>query len=260
MLTSLFNNNPDSDFTVYLIHSSLSSGEIKEIASFIGVFGQQFEAITIEAKQFDTSPTHMHYTKEMYYRLLAYQFLPTDLDKVLYLDPDILVINSIKELYNTNIDDYLFAAASHDVLKATEINKIRFFSIEMEAYYNTGVLLMNLVKIRQEINEEDILTFIHKYQHLLILPDQDVINGLYSSRILGIDEKVYNYDARYYTLYKLTSKNLWDMDQVIFNTVILHFCGKKKPWNKSYSGEFHSLYKHYEKQTDELITNHLVGH
>ena len=37
------------------------------------------------------------------------------------------------------------------------------------------------------------------------------------------------------------------MDYVINNTIILHFCGKKKPWHKKYSGKFHSLYKHYEK-------------
>jgi lipopolysaccharide biosynthesis glycosyltransferase len=31
------------------------------------------------------------------------------------------------------------------------------------------------------------------------------------------------------------------------NTAILHFCGKKKPWQELYTGEFHSLYKHYER-------------
>ena len=39
----------------------------------------------------------------------------------------------------------------------------------------------------------------------------------------------------------------WDMDRVIKDTVIIHFCGKKKPWKKNYSGRFHALYKHYEK-------------
>ncbi len=38
------------------------------------------------------------------------------------------------------------------------------------------------------------------------------------------------------------------MDILVTFTVILHFCGKKKPWQKAYTGKFHALYKHYEKQ------------
>ena len=37
------------------------------------------------------------------------------------------------------------------------------------------------------------------------------------------------------------------MDGIINHTMILHFCGKRKPWQKQYTGKFHSLYKHYEK-------------
>lgn len=36
------------------------------------------------------------------------------------------------------------------------------------------------------------------------------------------------------------------MDYIMENTVILHFCGKKKPWEDQYNGNFHSLYKDYE--------------
>jgi len=79
------------------------------------------------------------------------------------------------------------------------------------------------------------------------MPDQDILNALYSKKIKSIDEKLYNYDVRYFNYYKILSNNVWDMDHVIRNTIILHFCGKKKPWKKNYSGKFHSLYKHYEK-------------
>jgi len=62
------------------------------------------------------------------------------------------------------------------------------------------------------------------------MPDQDIINSLYSKKIKSIDEKLYNYDARYYSYYKITSNGKCDMDYVINNTVFIHFCGKKKPW------------------------------
>lgn len=248
MLSSLFLNNPQESFTIYLLHSSLAKDEIHDIHQYIQKFKQNFTEINLIDSKFDNSPTHMHYTKEMYYRLLAQQYLPDDLDRILYLDPDVLVINSIHDLYWQNIDDYLYAAANHDVFKATELNKIRFYPIEkIDAYHNTGVLLMNLKRIREEVKEEEIFAFLEKYENLLILPDQDIFNALYAKKIKTLDEKYYNYDTRYFSIYKLTSLNEWNMDKVMDNTVILHFCGKKKPWDPSYSGEFHSLYKHYEK-------------
>ena len=73
------------------------------------------------------------------------------------------------------------------------------------------------------------------------------MNALYSKEIKSVDEKLYNYDVRFYNYYRILSNGLWDMDHVIRNTVILHFCGKKKPWKKDYSGKFHSLYKYFEK-------------
>ena len=80
----------------------------------------------------------------------------------------------------------------------------------------------------------------------MIMPDQDILNCLYSKQIKSLDEKLYNYDARYYRYYKFMDDE-WDMDRVIKDTVIIHFCGKKKPWKKNYSGRVHALYKHYEK-------------
>jgi lipopolysaccharide biosynthesis glycosyltransferase len=73
------------------------------------------------------------------------------------------------------------------------------------------------------------------------------MNALYSKKIKSLDKKIYNYDVRYYNYYKTKSNGMCDMDYVIRNTVVLHFCGKKKPWKKGYSGKFHALYKHYEK-------------
>ena len=87
-----------------------------------------------------------HYSKEMYYRLLAFKFLPPEMDKILYLDPDLIVINPLRGLYDTDIDDYLFAAAFHDRVSVKEVNKLRLMPYEIAAYYNTGVMLMNLAR------------------------------------------------------------------------------------------------------------------
>ena len=248
MLKSLFLNNPGEKFTVYLIHSNITAEELDDLDKYIRLHGQELNVITIDDHYFTNAPILFHYTKEMYYRLLAHKFLPADMDRILYLDPDILVINKIDKLYNTEIKGYLYAAAYHDFISVKELNRLRLTPYDIDAYYNSGILLMNLELHRKYVDENEIFDFVAKNRAKLIMPDQDILNALYSKKIKSLDEKYYNYDARYYSYYKILSSGKWDLDYVIRNTVILHFCGKKKPWKKDYHGIFHSLYKHYERQ------------
>ena len=84
------------------------------------------------------------------------------------------------------------------------------------------------------------------------LPDQDVLNAMYGSRTFEIDDSLWNYDARNYNNYLLRSMGGYDMDWVMANTVILHFCGKSKPWQKGYIHRFGILYKHYSQLTRQI--------
>jgi len=247
MLKSLFVSNPDENFRIFLMHSRLNPVEVSEIEVYVDRCGHSLSEVKISDECFNKAPTVKHYTKEMYYRLLAYRYLPSELNRVLYLDPDILVINPICELYHTNLSGWMYAAAYHDILLAKEINKLRFWEYDIEAYFNSGVLLMNLDLLREKVNEQEIYDFVRKHKNTLILPDQDILNSLYSQEIKKLDEFLYNYDVRYYRYRRIISKRRIDMDYIINNTVILHFCGKRKPWHDNYSGAFHSLYKHYEK-------------
>ncbi|GGB46588.1 glycosyl transferase family 8 [Lentibacillus populi] len=247
MLQSLFMNNPHEEFHIYLMHSSIKGEEISGINKYVTGKGHQLSVIHVQEETFADAPIVKHYSKEMYFRLLAFKFLPACLDKILYLDPDILVINGIKKVYEMNISDYLYAAAYHDRISVKEINKLRLKKYDIDAYYNSGVLLMNLQLQRSIMKEEEIFDFVERNKKIMILPDQDIINGLYSKYIKNINEVLYNFDARYYRYYKAISNGKVDMDFIIHHTSIIHFCGKKKPWHKNYTGNFHSLYKHYEK-------------
>lgn len=252
MLNSLFFNNPNIEFDIYLIHASLTPMEIEELRRHIKHHGSYLHTIYAEDSLFRDAPVPFHYTKKMYFRLLAFKLLPNNLNRILYLDPDILVLNPIRELYETNIKGHLYAAAYHNKISIKEINKIRLYPYEINEYYNSGVLLMNLDQLRKEADESEIFGFVEENRAKLVMPDQDILNALYSKRIKDLDELYYNYDARYYAYYKLTSNGSFDMEQIINNTVILHFCGKKKPWNKKYAGVFLALYKHYEKQANKI--------
>lgn len=247
MLKSLFVNNPGEKFTVYLLHASLTDEQLEGISRFVAAEGQELVPLRVDDSVFGDAPVLFHYTKAMYYRLLAFELLPREFDRILYLDPDILVINSLRELYGTDIRGRLYAAAYHSLVPAKEINRIRLYPYEIGSYYNSGMLLMNLDLQRKEIRKREIFDFVEKNRLKLLMPDQDIINALYAKKIKALDEKLYNYDVRYYRYYKFATNGACDMDFVIRNTVVLHFCGQRKPWKKGYIGQFLSLYKYYEK-------------
>ncbi|MCJ7842964.1 glycosyltransferase family 8 protein [Lederbergia sp. NSJ-179] len=247
MLKSLFLNNPNENFSIYLMHSGIAEDKLAQLDDYIAKSGSKLKIIYIESHHFEDAPVVLHFSKEMYYRLLAYKFLPKELNRILYLDPDILVLNPVKELYQLDIEGYLYAAAYHDKISVKEINRIRLMPYDIDVYYNSGVLLMNLELQRKLIDEQTIFKFVKKNRSRLIMPDQDILNALYSKKVKSLDETRYNYDARFYSYYKIKSNGKCDMDFIMNHTVFLHFCGKKKPWKKEYSGRFHALYKHYEK-------------
>lgn len=71
MLKSLFLNNQGESFAIYMMHSSLNAQELDDLRQFIEGHGNQLNVIYIEDNYFKDAPTLLHYTKEMYYRLLA---------------------------------------------------------------------------------------------------------------------------------------------------------------------------------------------
>lgn len=246
MLTSLFTNQikDGEPFTIYLLHADLKPEEVDTLRTYIEGFGHAFVEVLISSDDFKDAPVNKHYSRAMYYRLLAFDLLPREVERILYLDPDLLIINPLDALYQLDLGEKCFAAAHHDIIGVNELNKLRFKPVEIENYYNTGVLLMNLSVLRQKTSAAEIFQYVKDHK-ILALPDQDVFNGLYAKEIVSVDEHRYNYDVRQYYYYKIKSLGEWDMKRVITETSILHFCGKDKPWHEDYSGHFHSLYMHY---------------
>ncbi len=255
LLVSMMLNNPDETFHIYLAGDGLTEADWRTLDALCTRFGATLHPVQIDERWFDRAPTVRYYSRAMYYRLLAAQMLPDTLDRILYLDPDMLIIGSLRTLYDTPLGDSLYAACIHRGLVnlSSPVNRIRLSTPESEGYFNSGMLLMNLPLIRRHVRPQEIFDYVEKNRQLLVLPDQDVLNGLYGERILAVDERLYNYDARKFSEYLLASQGEADTDWIIANTRILHFCGKKKPWNKGYMGRFGLLYKHYMQLTRRLL-------
>lgn len=254
MLASCYLNHPGVPFRVFLLHRGFPEETLIKLQKDLEKIGYELCPVLIDTALFADAPVTKQYPQEMYYRLLAAQFLPKDLERILYLDPDVLIIRSILPLWETDLGDYLFAAAAHTGKTefANQVNRVRLGT--QQDYFNSGVLLMNLKKCREEIDAQAVFGFVREHAQELVLPDQDVLNALYGNRILALDDAVWNYDARNYSNYLMRSFGKADMNWVMENTAILHFCGKEKPWKPHYRHRFGVLYLHYMHLADLVFS------
>ncbi|KRM89519.1 glycosyltransferase family 8 protein [Liquorilactobacillus vini] len=247
LLFSIKLNTPDKEFHIFILQKKMHQQNKNEIQQFCNLLGIKCSWLMINKEKFHHAPKTKRYPETIYYRLLAQNYLPKEVEKIIYLDADILCINDLSKLFQLEIDDYLYAAASHSQLTnfTNVVNKVRLKMYEAEEYYNSGVLLINVPKARQEIKSNELEKFVEKNSATLLLPDQDILNSLYASKIYSIPDQIYNYDARKSLIYEMISSGDWDLDWVIKHTVFLHFCGRDKPWKKDYRSKFALLYKHY---------------
>lgn len=249
LLTSAALNCPETRLDLYLLHSGIPDSAWEPFYRWSERHGGRFTPIRVGDDLFQAAPVSRQYPREMYYRLLAGELLPGTVGRVLYLDPDILVINHLRPLWETDLQGNLFAAAAHTgkTELANSVNQLRLGT--EQDYYNSGVLLMDLDAGRREIVPQEIFRYVEQHRKELILPDQDILNALYSKKILPLEDALWNYDARNYSNYLLRSGGRCDLRWVMEHTAILHFCGKEKPWKPKYAHRFGILYQHYIQLT-----------
>lgn len=258
LLTCLYSiviNSPTKSLDVYVLQQE-KLADTEQIEKFCRRLQINYHPIIVDGKIFENAPVNDRYPETIYYRLLAHKYLPKEVSRILYLDVDMLVINDLKQLYQMPMESKLYAAASHAALTnnmTEDFNRLRLGNYEAESYFNSGVLLMNLDQIRQTVKATDIFNYIREKKLSLFLPDQDVLNALYGHEIIKIPDEVYNYDARMSAIYLLLGDGKWNLDWVIEHTVILHFCGRDKPWKSEYTGRYSGLYKHYAHRVKKLM-------
>lgn len=257
VLLSIRTHTPEVPMNVYVLQKTDLDHNL-QLDSFCQLLNMTYYPVVIGETAFSDAPVTDRWPESIYYRLLAHEYLPKELKKVIYLDADVLCINSILPLAELDMTNYMYAAASHKQLTelTTYVNRIRLNTFDAEGYYNSGVLVMNLELIRQNVTADLIFKYINDNRLKLLLPDQDVLNALFFDKILSIPDEIYNLDARKQLIYELISEGQWTMDWIIDHTIILHFCGKDKPWHNPFRNQFSALYKHYQRHAKQLIETH----
>ena len=192
-----------------------------------------------------------------YSRLFIASLLPDDIDKIIYLDCDILIVDSVKQLWDEDISDY-YCAGVLDCCNTT-VQEMLGIS-EEDNYINAGALYINLKKWREDNVEEKFIEFIMNNQNRYYQHDQGIINDTFKNKIKIISPK-YNLQGYFqYMPYKISKKfsgidyeyySKGIVDDARQNPVFLHFCGANffRPWQNE-KHPFVNVYKKYAKLAD----------
>lgn len=250
-MCSIDDNGGFTSYDAYILHSDLEKGDFDAIneaspSSF------RIHFIDVPDGLFDGFPTTKRYPKQIYYRLAAAQLLPKHVDRILYMDVDTIVINSLAELYNSDFESNIFIATTHVKKVLSMVNQIRLGIKDGVPYVNTGVMMLNLPLMRADVRMSDIREYALRYKNVLMLPDQDILTALYGEKVKIVDAMRYNISDRDISLNNsMASKPKIDLEWVRVNSTIIHFYGRNKPWKKSYRGILKTLYLEQLSRNDE---------
>lgn len=241
MLYSYLKNNPYLT-DVYVMNEDLTEEDFLFVKNKLKSDSLLLHDIKINNKEFANAPTSKRYPPTIYYRLIAFKYLPSNVKKVLYLDPDLIIKKDIKNIYDLNIENNCFGASTHiNSLFFKTFNRLRLKTKKDSIYVNSGVLLINLEELRNSnVKLEDIYNYIKKNRVRLFLPDQDIITKLYEDKIKEFDSSIYNMTEKISPKYS----DSW----ILENTAIIHYCGRNKPWNKFYVGKLDKYYHFYHNE------------
>lgn len=234
-MTSVLRNGGFDRYCVHILHSDLRSEDQTALQTALGS-RVQCSFYQVDPALFEGFPESKRYPRQIYYRLAAPLLLPESLDRVLYLDADTIVINSLIPLSQEDFGDSCFMACTHTRKALSRLNQVRLGVGKDVPYINTGVMVYNLPALRQNLRLEDIRRWAESGRPLL-LPDQDILTALYGDRVKLLDDLIYNLSDRIFSFHNADPRRApIDLDWVRKNTVVIHYCGKRKPWGPNYSG------------------------
>lgn len=187
MLKSLVCQHPGTHMRVFVLHRSLTTEDFTALERSVDESALTLVPVAADPHLLPQAPTTDRYPMEMYDRIFAAFQLPQELERVLYLDPDLVVNHPLDSLWELPLEEYFFAAASHVAKGMEKFNAIRLQSETPGPYINSGVLLMNLPVLRREQQIQPVLDYVQAHRKTLLLPDQDVISALYGDRILRLN-------------------------------------------------------------------------
>ncbi len=233
----LSNSKQDDTLCFYILTDGLSENIKAEILKLKEIKDCEIKFITLEEKLFEaykSIKTHSYIPICTFYRLKLSSILP-DVDKIIYLDCDVVVNKSLNELYNSDLGENIVGGVR-------DIN--RRMLKRNPSYVNAGMLVMDLKKIREQNIEDEFLNWTKNHIDTIKMGDQEIINEVLKGRIQILDDR-WNVQSSNFTNRSSYTKNPW----------IIHYVSKRKPWHFGSFSYHKNYYFKYLQLTPWALTD-----
>ncbi|QHI96195.1 DUF4422 domain-containing protein [Aristophania vespae] len=253
------------DIDLYIIHgNALSFEKRKEMQAY---YDKKLNLIFKEINNDfadQLPPTGNHLTQSAYYRLFVQEILPRGVDRIIYLDTDLVVCDDIVDLWNIDLQGHVMGGVED--CQGKELRNRLSDQKNENIYVNSGVLILDLVLAEKRYGQLSyyFAEVFYKHQNRIGYHDQDILNIAFEGDIYNIPLR-WNIPGLSYFFQPRLPKDIIDhpdyetlpeMQQSAFNDpAIIHFIGRRKPWKQNCLTPVKELYWHYRaKHTDVKIS------
>ena len=252
MLTSLFHSNAGDTFDLYFMHKGLSEDMIQSLESLTDAHNSRLHSIIVDADLFAGFPTRMGGPVEAYFRLSMMEYLPHDLERILYLDSDMIVDKPIRKFYEADFEgNSLVACVDFGINYLMEPFTVKHGVSRDYPYFNSGVMLLNMGKFRElGIGMPYFRRVLENLTSDLVLGDQDLLNIVFHDKVKLLDFAKFNFqplDLIHNKPYKVDPQTSDDPE---FASIV-HYTGYK-PWDQwivNPGSEMDELWWRYARMT-----------
>lgn len=209
----------DSRICFHILHDETLSSDNKYKLEKVAYNGSSIaEFHKIDENDFSVVKNQMsRFTIGAMFRCSLPKLLP-DLNRIIYLDADLFVNRDIKELWDVDVREYCLAGVVDEGVNIHNYPRIlnKYPEIKKESYFNSGVLYMNLKKLREFGGlKKLVLDFLIENPEAG-LPDQDALNVLFHDKVLYLDDS-WNQFVFIHRKDNVEKDNVEKLDKAIFH-------------------------------------------
>lgn len=228
--------SPQRKYHVYLYYTNCNDEDLEKVEnSLLGYFPAN---ITYELRECnfgletEISAKQEYMTSSIYDKILLYEELPSELEKVVFFDADIVLLKDPAELFDMEVESYVVAAVHDQVYDMKFSQKAKeVMGVGKDNYFNSGVMLVNLQKWRELNISERALQFCIDNWDLTPYHDQDGLNFAVKGQWLEISH-LWNPRVENVIRNDNGAEQLLTREQVYERNLsyLVHFSGPQKPW------------------------------
>ena len=262
-IVSLLENNKSFDnIRIFVIEEKISEKNKDKLKSMVASYGREIVFIPMpdvnKTQNLGLKAVRSDWIFNSYCRLFLDQILPDDVDRVLYLDSDVLILGDLQDLWNIDLKGKCVAGVtdclSNKYYEMLEMSKTSH-------YCNSGVQLQDLWQWKKQKVGDKVRAYVHKSGGYIFFMEQTVYNVVLQDKILILPPKYNTYTLMQCLSYKeiMKLRNPRDyytekeIKEAIKDPRIVHltstFIIRNRAWFEDNNHPMKDTYKKYKMMT-----------